>query len=1217
SHPPATFVFVTDDGIVYTLPAETLYTEFETQMSKPKSEVRRPIPCTLMFGTETETRGVAISETAPVKLMLHSPGCAYVYNLTAYSALGQLPVLIKPQGTDLKKPLACACGAFDTHSSDYACVAYGSGSMALYSTQSGAPLSSFDKGRSNITGLGWLHGRVGQFIVSEKGSGTLRVYNASKGHSTDRIRCGAVGVAEICVIPSASVRGERAAPASLLAARSEDGTFSLVSLSSGSTLLVTEGNHVETIFDIELRPGDPDALASCGFDGSVILWDIQGCRKVDTIVQTPTMGTGISVSAIKWDPRPSSRWLLVADAGGCVRIVDTVSRKTLCTVCQHSSGVKAIAWSSRNPSLIASCTRAGVVAVHKISTSKSKGELSSNQVIAFKHNYCTNGVAFSNHHDTLAVTLASGEVALHDFTRGSKPLMALTGHSAACFSVTWHPIYPEVLATTSDDHTVRVYYVSLASKRYQLISELKGHRDKVRPILFHPVCPRICVSGGWDCSVRVHDWYSGKQIGADFHHSRDTYGLAIHPRRPFTLVTAGRDLSIRILNLRALAAPVVQAALFSPSQPDPLMPLKAISLDGCLSDTPRIDMLEREKARAAATERERANPELRMEQGDTVYARDACMGVVRSLAGRTYTEQLEAVLSWGMDPNTGVADLLYSLTDQPQKAQRVLTSGEYFLRTTHIVEAVLSEINWYLARTDNIGARHVPVTDVEWALFGIPISSVSGKGPSGLRARIRAALRLAALSGDLRLYCSLLLRIGMDTEACSVARGVDHDFWIECTTRVLAKSANFESQEVLGLMRRLGLDTLTVPEETRQLVTSVSLGQFQEVADSMSLNNHPSSMALVAAGAYQRGDREMGDRMARMAAACWQRMGRPLLSAAQYVILQDGSMRHRAIVFKHELGQVAAEQQLQAGVPYTYAFEDSLPSTLPWSYWLNDPLLPNGRNVVTSRASNSIRYYVKMDIELADGTRERLGALFYVIPPPGGRYTPIPSDASDPDTPMPMTAHVESTPCCNNDGLVNLTGSVPCLVTSPSRGTTLSLMIENLSGRPVKQWALKYHVGRMFKSGAMESTSGTIHAIKGTYSLPHPVPSHGGRTIQPVMVDIQPNSPQHRKAGHPYKGWGKLGEYAWEKEFLTLPAEDYRQVNSAFTGEVSQILVRNTYLEVYTAALDAVPVPLASLDGVVSGTQNTEPDASEVVDPLSVSVPEARGHSHMTGYGTA
>ncbi|GIQ82245.1 hypothetical protein KIPB_003346 [Kipferlia bialata] len=331
-------------------------------------------------------------------------------------------------------------------------------------------------------------------------------------------------------------------------------------------------------------------------------------------------------------------------------------------------------------------------------------------------------------------------------------------------------------------------------------------------------------------------------------------------------------------------------------------------------------------------------------------------------------------------------------------------------------------------------------------------------------------------------------------------------------------------------------------------------------------------------------------------------------------------------ILRQEQTASLINHQMQMGNGFHFPFDFTLPPNLPWSQRYNDHILPkNGRSIVTAATSNGVMYCLVMNVESRQGKYEKLGAPFYVTPPPGGRYTPLPMDPARPGHPLPMSAHVESTPCCSKRGLVNLTGSVPCLVTSPSRGTQVSLHIENVGEKPVTlvKWELRYHILRRFQStySATHQCSGGIHGIKGVCVLKEPIQGMGGETKTPLLIDIRPDSPEHRDPDNStIKGYDQLGEYAWEKEFLTLPAQDYRKIDTTSQGEITQIYMRNTYVRISTdvqgcgsakldlplhfvtnAALDAAPVPCAPMADIdthigtySSATTSTHTASTEV-----------------------
>ncbi|GIQ90277.1 hypothetical protein KIPB_013012, partial [Kipferlia bialata] len=174
-----------------------------------------------------------------------------------------------------------------------------------------------------------------------------------------------------------------------------------------------------------------------------------------------------------------------------------------------------------------------------------------------------------------------------------------------------------------------------------------------------------------------------------------------------------------------------------------------------------------------------------------------------------------------------------------------------------------------------------------------------------------------------------------------------------------------------------------------------------------------------------------------------------------------------------------------------------------------------------------------------------LGASVYVMPPPGGRYTPLPMDPSRPGQPLPMSAQVSAVTCCSKKSLVNMSASVPSLVASVGRGTVLSVSLDNVGQKPITKimWHLRVGMVKRLSGDKTVVTGGDIAGIHGVFTLPTPL-LPGDKTQTPVQIPIQPNSRNHR---HPdnrrIPGYNMLGEYAWERHFLTLPCQDYRKHN--------------------------------------------------------------------------
>jgi WD40 repeat protein len=168
-----------------------------------------------------------------------------------------------------------------------------------------------------------------------------------------------------------------------------------------------------------------------------------------------------------------------------------------------------------------------------------------------------------NASNLLATTCQDGVVRILEHTvtgtRGSRSevqtlrvLHKLIGHKSSSFRVTWNPHHSDVLASGSNDCTVRVWDINSTtgrkSTKEKTVAVLKGHTERVRALLWSHEFPEILLSGSWDSTIRIWntvvDGGICLQIVRD-HHA-DVYGLASHPHRPFIMVSCSRDSTLRV-----------------------------------------------------------------------------------------------------------------------------------------------------------------------------------------------------------------------------------------------------------------------------------------------------------------------------------------------------------------------------------------------------------------------------------------------------------------------------------------------------------------------------------------------------------------------------------------------------------------------------------------------------------------------------------------------
>jgi FOG: WD40 repeat len=148
---------------------------------------------------------------------------------------------------------------------------------------------------------------------------------------------------------------------------------------------------------------------------------------------------------------------------------------------------------------------------------------------------------------------------VYDMSGSQEKLVGtFTGHTGRIFNVVWSPLIPNVIATGSDDKTVRVW-----DTRQNTSIVLSGHTNNVRAIVWNTELPWLLLSGAWDSTICMWDLRDKKCIHVANEHHADVYGIASHPERPFVYVSCSRDTSVRFWSVERLVAPLLLRVIIS------------------------------------------------------------------------------------------------------------------------------------------------------------------------------------------------------------------------------------------------------------------------------------------------------------------------------------------------------------------------------------------------------------------------------------------------------------------------------------------------------------------------------------------------------------------------------------------------------------------------------------------------------------------------------
>eukprot|EP01041_Mallomonas_annulata_P006606 gene6606-13372_t len=144
-------------------------------------------------------------------------------------------------------------------------------------------------------------------------------------------------------------------------------------------------------------------------------------------------------------------------------------------------------------------------------------------------------------------------------------------HTEAVMGLSWNTVYRQALASSSADHSVKVWDVTTQNCSLTLTH----HMDKVQSVSWHPFEAWLLASGSFDKTVAMVDCRSSS-VSSRFTMTADTEALRWDPLLPFHLYCALEDGQVTCMDVRHTKSPLfsfqahnktVSSLSFSPSVP--------------------------------------------------------------------------------------------------------------------------------------------------------------------------------------------------------------------------------------------------------------------------------------------------------------------------------------------------------------------------------------------------------------------------------------------------------------------------------------------------------------------------------------------------------------------------------------------------------------------------------------------------------------------------
>ncbi|XP_032086183.1 coronin-7-like isoform X1 [Thamnophis elegans] len=171
------------------------------------------------------------------------------------------------------------------------------------------------------------------------------------------------------------------------------------------------------------------------------------------------------------------------------------------------------------------------------------------------------GFCANQHRIAIPLLATGGQVAILELSQpGRLPdtPMPTIQNGAPISDLCWDPFDEQRLAIAGEDTKIRLWRVEPTGLQKQLLEPevvLRGHTEKIYSIKFHPLASDVLASSSYDKSVRIWDVRTGRQELGLQGHTDQIFSLAWSPNGR-CLATVSKDGRVRVYEPRQAAQPL-------------------------------------------------------------------------------------------------------------------------------------------------------------------------------------------------------------------------------------------------------------------------------------------------------------------------------------------------------------------------------------------------------------------------------------------------------------------------------------------------------------------------------------------------------------------------------------------------------------------------------------------------------------------------------------
>ena len=394
-------------------------------------------------------------------------------------------------------------------------------------------INKFERfGSNEIENLFWLNFEPGTFISINKNSGKFLLWNVSK-----------ISYNKICKLNDFPIFNSVKFNENSILFSNEKGDINVFNFLNQKIEYKIENSHCQSIFDVKFNKFIQNYFASCSFDSTIKIWDLNLNKCVITLFATNTKTSNeikkIHFICLKWSPLDKNL-IASGDSEKTIRIFNIENKKEICNfICnenQKEKNIQGIDWNINN-TLISSCGNFVFFLLFK------ENSLTKTHFIDCFSNVFRIIFDTSNENQIIIPTF-EGKIKFYNYKK-NQFTKEFSGHKQKVYAIELNK-NKNFLASSSDDLKIGIWNINSTNSNF-----LMGHTDNIRQLLW--LENNILLSGSWDKTIRI--WNINEMICVNIikEHQSDVYGLDANYEYLNLIVSCSRDNTIRLWNYKKLS----------------------------------------------------------------------------------------------------------------------------------------------------------------------------------------------------------------------------------------------------------------------------------------------------------------------------------------------------------------------------------------------------------------------------------------------------------------------------------------------------------------------------------------------------------------------------------------------------------------------------------------------------------------------------------------